>query len=422
MLNGKIFSFSLLISNFSSLAQQNTDNIDDVFVENIRSVRLHLNGDMLSLPIIELNSNLELLLSFDDLNEELTDYLYTITLCNADWSISDLDEMEYIEGYNGSRIQEYQYSYNTLKNYTHYELSLPNDDIQWLVSGNYLLKVYEDIEDQPLVLTRRFMVVEPIMVTLPQMVVPSIVSKYKTHHEIDFTVNHKGIEINNPRKVLSATVLQNGRWDNALTDLKPAYIKGYDLIFDYQDKIIFPAGKEFRYVDLRTFRYLNEKIVDIYRSDEIFDVMMFKEEPRVFKNFQSYKDLNGNYLIELREDKNADLESDYASVFFSLGVSQEYYDSDVYVFGKITDWKLKEEFKLAYNPTVSAYVGRALLKQGFYNYYYVEVPAESTTFSHETIEGNWHETENKYTVLVYYRPFGGRHDRLVSSRTISSAF
>jgi len=266
------------------------------------------------------------------------------------------------------------------------------------------------------------MVVDPILVTLPHMVVPSIVSKYKTHHEIDFNVNHKGVDINNPRKNLSATVLQNGRWDNALTGLKPVYIKGYDLIFDYQDKVIFPAGKEFRYLDIRTFRYLNEKIVDIYRSDEIYDVMMFKEEPRVFKNFQSYKDINGNFLIELKEDKNPDLESEYASVFFSLGVSQEYFDSEVYIFGKLTDWQLKREFKMAYNPTVSAYVGRALLKQGYYNYYFVEVPAESTSFNHESIEGNWYETENKYTVLVYYRPFGARHDRLVSARTISSSY
>jgi len=418
----RIFFILIVLNSLQSFAQQNTSNYDHVFVDNIRSVKFHMNGDMLSFPIIELNSNMELLLSFDDLNEDVADYIYTLTLCNADWSLTDMDELDYLEGYNGIRISGYEYSYNTLKNYTHFELSLPNDDVRWLVSGNYVLDVYEDNEEQTLVITRRFMVVEPIMATLPQLVFPSIVSKYKTHHEIDFTVNHKGVEINNPRKNLSATVLQNGRWDNALTGLKPVYIKGYDLIFDFQDKVIFPAGKEFRYLDIRTFRYLNEKIVDIYRSDEIYDVMMFKEEPRVFKNFQSYKDINGNFLIELKEDKNPDLESEYASVFFSLGVSQEYFDSEVYIFGKLTDWQLKKEFKLAYNPNVSAYVGRALLKQGYYNYYYVEVPAESTTFNHESIEGNWHQTENKYTVLVYYRPFGARHDRLVSTRTISSSY
>jgi Type 9 secretion system plug protein 1st domain len=419
----RIFLILLILNSLSGLAQQKgTKNFDNIYVENIHSVRFQLDGVLLSYPIIDLNSSAQLLLSFDDFNENFTTYFYTLTLCNADWKPAELDELDYLDGYNREIITDYEFSFNTLKNYTHYELKLPNDDIRWLVSGNYLLNVYEEKdEEEVLVITRRFMVVEPILKTTPQMVFPSIVSKFKTHQEIDFTVNHKGVEIDNPRKEISAVVLQNGRWDNAISDLKPVYIKGFDLIFDFQDKVVFPAGKEFRYLDIRTFRYVNEKIVNIYRSGEYYDVMLFKEGPRIYRNFQTYNDINGDFLIDHLEERNPDLEGEYASVFFSLGVSQEYFDSDIYIFGKITDWQLKEEFKMAYNPTVSAYVGRALLKQGFYNYYYVEVPAESTTFSHETIEGNWHETENKYTVLVYYRPFGARHDRLVSAFTISSS-
>lgn len=419
----RILFIFLLTTSFQSFAQQNeAKNYDNVYVGNIRSVKFHPEGAPLGYPIVDLNSNTQLTLSFDDLNEEFIDYFYTITLCNADWSPADLNEMDYLEGFNGERISEYHYSFNTLKNYTHYVLKLPNDNIRWLLSGNYLVNVYEDTEEAALVITRRFMVVEPIMKTFPQMVFPNQPSKSKTHHELDFTVNHKGIEISNPRKEISAVVLQNGRWDNAITGLSPVFIKGYDLIFDFQNKIVFPAGKEFRHLDIRTFRYLSDKSVEITSTDELYDVLLFKEEPRVFKNFQTYKDINGNFVIEHAEDKNADLEGDYASVFFSLGVSQEYFDSDVYIFGKITDWQLKPEFKMAYNATVSAYVGRALLKQGFYNYYYVELPAGSTISSHENIEGDWHEAENTYTVLIYYRPFGARHDLLVSSSTISSSF
>lgn len=417
----KILFILLLLTSFQGFAQQEgTKNVDAVYVENIHSVRFHVDGTLLSYPLVNLNSNSQLLLSFDDFNDEITDYVYTITLCNADWTLANLDEMDYIDGFNGERISEYEFSFNTLKNYTHYKLRLPNEDIRWTVSGNYIVNVYEDNEEQTPVITRRFMVVEQSMTTAADMVPPNIVSKYKSHQELDFTVNHKNIEINNPRKDISAVVLQNGRWDNAITGLKPVYVKGYDLLFDYQDKVVFPAGKEFRHLDIRTLRHRTQNVGDISRTDDFYDVMLLKEEPHVFKNYHSYVDINGDFIIELQEERDPDLESEYARVLFSLSVNQEYFDSEVYILGKMTDWQLKEEFKMVYNETVRAYVGRALLKQGFYNYYYVEVPEGSKTFSHENIEGDWHETENKYTVLVYFRPFGARHDRLVSAQTISS--
>ncbi len=397
-------------------------NVDHVYVENIKTVNFHVDGDLLSYPIIELNSNARLLLSFDDFNEDITDYIYTVTLCNADWTPADLNEMDYINGFNGDRITNYEFSFNTLKGYTHFELQLPNNNLRLLVSGNYLLQVFEEYGDQRPVITRRFMVVEPLMKTLPQMVAPAMVSKNRTHQEIDFTVSHKGMEVRNARKEVSATVLQNGRWDNAIMDIKPLYIKGYDLIFDHQDKVVFPAGKEFRFLDIRSFRYLSENVAEITRSGDTYDVLMRKDEPRVFRNFQAFTDINGNFVIENADGRNPHLGGDYASVLISMGVTQEYFDSEVYLMGKMTDWQLKPEFKMIYNPAVSAYVARVLLKQGYYNYYFVELPEGSPAYSHENIEGDWYETENKYTILVYYRPFGERHDLLVSAVTITSNY
>ncbi len=395
-------------------------NYDHTYKENIKTVKFHLDGAFLSYPIINLNSNSRLVLSFDDINEDVTDYVYSISHCNKDWTPSELDEMDYLDGFNGERIDEYDFSFNTIFEYTHYEIAIPNDDIQWLVSGNYILNIFEDDEDQDPVLTRRFMVTESLMRTIPDMVTPSKVSKNRTHQEVDFKVNFKGIDIKNAQRDVTAVVLQNGRWDNAVTGLKPVFTKQEEMIFDYQDKVIFPAGKEFRFVDIRSLRYLREGIADIIREDNYFDVVVKQGLSRANDNFNAYNDINGNFIIEHLEKNRPDLQGDYAKVLFAAGVSQEYFDTDVYVFGALSEWQLKEEFKMKFNPAISSYVTQAFLKQGFYNYYFVTIPEGEKEISLEEFEGNWHQVENNYTVLIYYRPFGERYDRLVSVKTISS--
>ncbi|MFT5165720.1 MAG: hypothetical protein ACI8P3_000948 [Saprospiraceae bacterium] len=412
---------SLTILTLSLFGQDRSlKNYDHVYKHNIKSVKFHLNGAFLSIPIVNLQSSARLVLSFDDMNEDVTDYTYTIAHCNQDWKPSDLEEMDYMDGFNGERINDYDFSFNTLTDYTHYDLLLPNDDIRWLVSGNYIVHVFSDDEDQEPVITRRFMVSESIMRIIPDMVSASKVGKYKTHQELDFVVDFKGLDIDNTQREITACVLQNGRWDNAITGLKPLFTKGDNMLFDYQDKITFPAGKEFRYLDIRTFRYNREGIADILRMDTYWDVVAQKEESRAYQNFQTYNDINGNFVIESLDDNDADLKGDYAKVLFAAGIGQELLDTDVYVVGAMTDWELKKEFKMVYNPAVGSYVTQPFLKQGYYNYYYATVPAGEKSMNFEEFEGNWHQTENSYTILVYYRPFGARHDRLAAVRTIDS--
>ena len=411
----------LLLATYNLSGQSDSlRNYDFVYRDNIHAVKFHINGLPLSNPIIDLNSSSRLVLSFDDLNDDITDYVYQIVHCDMNWKPSELDELDYIDGFNGERIADYNFSYNTLKDYTHYDLFLPNQDLRWTISGNYLLHIWEDNEERRPVITRRFMVAESKVRIGGELVAPSKVDKYRSHQEIDFLVNHKGLDIRNPRREITAVVLQNGRWDNAISGLKPVFIKGEDLLFDFQDKIVFPAGKEFRFLDMRTFRYLTEKMADMVERDTEYDIALFKEEARTFKNFRSYEDINGRFLIDHQEREDADIEGDYATIFFSVGVTQELFDTDVYLFGALTDWQIQDKYQLKYNPAVGAYVGKVLLKQGFYNYFYVGVPAGSDQIDYETFEGNWHETENEYTILIYYRPFGQRYDSLIAVRTLTA--
>lgn len=430
-----------------------------VYVDYIKSIKFHIPGVVVSYPIINLGSG-SLTLSFDDLDGDAKNYVYSIVHCDADWTPSDLTEMEYIDGFNEERIRQTDFSFNSLTNYTHHRITLPNEDLNFTKSGNYLLKVYDDEDDKFLILTRRFMVVDPKFIVRAEVVLPSMVNKTKTHQEINFVVEHKGTRINNPRQEVNVVVMQNGRWDNALKNIKPQFIKPNSLVYDLLDKVVFPAGKEFRFFDLRSLKYRGSGVKAIEEFDDGYDVTLYMDEMRGYSVYYNIRDLNGSFVIGnvdngdrgvgfnlntnnqnlnagqrealeaaqmdilrrqlIENEQSNNLQSDYANVLFSLKMNEPFYDKDVYIFGELTDWQIKDEFKMTYQNVVNAYVADIFLKQGYYNYIYATVPKKGEkVIDVGELEGNWFETENQYTVLVYYRPFGARYDRLMSARTIT---
>lgn len=412
-----------LLSWFASIGQdQSFLYKDHTYLDNIRSVKFFLGEVYISYPIIRLGSGQQLTLIFDDLSTNAKYYTYRLIHCDKDWRPSNLSELEYLEGFSGERIDDFQYSFKTRTPFVNYQLKLPNEDITWTKSGNYLLVVFDADRGQIPAFTRRFVVVEDFVRIQPAMTRPAVVGKSRTHHEIDFLVNHEYLDIRNPRAEVSATILQNGRWDNAMQGLAPFLIKGKSLVFDYTDQIVFPAGKEFRYLDMRSLRFGSENISTIETYEDGFEVMLFRdnkrlERPTVFRN-----DLNGNFVIETTDQRDFDLSSDYAQVLFSLYSPTVYDDHDLYVVGGFNGWQLKPENKMVYNNSVNGYVAKILLKQGYYDYAYALVPRSGSVQQLNTaeIEGDWFETNNDYTILIYYKPFGGRYDQVIGSVTFQS--
>lgn len=402
-------------------------NYDYTYLDNIRSVKFHSEGLLLSYPIIELGGAARLALSFDDIDGDVKDYIYTFVHCDINWQPSNLQEMEYLEGFTGERIQQFSFSFKTLWPYTHYELSLPNNDLRWLQSGNYLLKVYDDTDERRLAITRRFVVVEPLLGIGPQVLRASQVSKFRTHQEIDFVVDHPRLKIQNPLQEIRAVILQNGRWDNAVTDVPPKFIRPNSLIFDYQDRVVFPGGKEFRFADLRSLRLVSFNVLSVDRTDDGIFIQLKKDQFRAQQSYTTFEDINGNFVLETTDQDDNDLAGEYCEVFFTLNAEQPYSGKEVYLFGAFTEWQLKPEYRMAYNESRNGYVGKALLKQGYYDYSYAVLDEEANNSQNKqpvpdmgVVEGNSFETENEYTILIYYRPFGSRFDRVVGAATFTS--
>ncbi len=316
-MNLRILLLALVFARFSASAQTNPAVILD---PNILTVQLYLAGAPLTQPVVELNAAAgSLMLEFDHYGPDIKDYLYTFQHCNSDWKPSDLNDNEYIDGFTEDRITDFSNSFNSLTNYTHYRLGLPNRNMRWSKSGNYLLKVFDNDDDRRLVLVRRFMVVEPLWGVEAQFVRTAQVQYMNTHHEIDFTVLHRSTRVQNPINDVKAFVLQNGRWDNAIGPLSTNFTRAGDqLVFDYQDKIVFPAGKEWRFFDMRSFDYRGERVRRIEEKRDYYEVTLQPDESRANTAYIFRGDLNGRYSIENTNFNQTLSQCDYARVLFSI--------------------------------------------------------------------------------------------------------
>lgn len=417
---------------------------DKVYVDNIRTVQFHVAGLLTSFPIMQLGASEALSLAFDDLDADSKYYRYTVIHCDRNWKPSDLDFNEYVYGFDGEELEAFDRSMSTLVPFTHYTLLLPNADFEITKSGNYILVIFLDDPSDP-VITRRFMVADPkvvIRTTLPR---PANVAKINTHQEIDFEVNVEFLRVLDPKNDVSAVVMQNGRWDNAIIDLQSKFERGTSLVFDYQDKITFPAGLDFRNLDIRSTVYRSRDVFEIRRENNRHRIIAEYDEPRSFNRYLSEIDVNGQFVIRNSDDRRYtsittldedalgqlveaisvvdvtqhNLVADYVDVLFTLKTDTEY-DSDVFIFGELSDWSLQERFRMRYDRINGAYFADVPLKQGFYDYIYVLANSDGSA-DENTIEGDWYEATNDYTILIYYTGFGARYDQLVGAVTVPSA-
>jgi len=422
----KIYFFlilSLTILASSLQGQGTSDNFfykDFIYFDHIKSVQFGHGNLQQSFPIIDLNSRGSLSLSFDDMEGGDKIYTYAIVHCTKNWERSELEDIEYMDGYNGEEIEDFEYSISTILDYTNYSLRIPNDELEWNVSGNYVLIIYEgDDDDKIPVITRRFMVIENVITIGVKMENPFNVSLLRTHHKLNFFVTNKNFRITNPINELYAVVLQNNRWDNAIENVSPKFQTANQIQWNQTDLITFPAQKEFRNFDTRTLRSTSEFVHSIDITYDAATVLLHITEPRTNRNFLSDTDINGKFILANDDFDNDRVRSEYSEVIFTLDPPYKY-DKDIYIIGKFTDWEAREPYKMRYDEERKVYIGSCTLKQGYYNYLYGMIDDDGK-ISTELLEGNWYETENEYTVLMYYSEFGARYDRLIGMRTIVSS-
>ena len=411
------FLFPLLMLHAFLAKGQNFSCQNKVYSPNIKTIECYNSSKEQSYPIISLNSAETLIIGFDDLQGGSKNYSFTIEHCTYDWKSSMLNRLDYIDGLSESNIFNYQYSFNTLQKFTHYQFTFPNEQLKPKIAGNYILKVYENGHSNSPVFTQQFYVVSNTLSIGGELVTSSEVSNRNTKQKVNFTIFNR-FTIQNPSTDVKVVVMQNFIPQTAKLNTKPRFNKQTSLVYNDLNANEFWGGNEFRKFDFRSFRYKPTGVAQIY-TDSLKNVVLQTDLLQDKVKYVNSIDDNGTFFIRNNDGRNNVTDSDYAWVLFTLNAPKPSNNGHAYVVGRFNNYTISDENKLSYESSRRRFYGNIKLKQGVYDYKYVWVD-DTGAFNDTVFEASFFETENNYLILVYYRKPGSRFDELAAYASISS--
>jgi len=405
-----IFTYCLAcLLPFSAFAQRH--EIND---ENIRSLQVVANQKWMDLPIMVLNDG-KISINFDDLTHTYRRLTYRLEHCEADWKPSvGLFESDVVDGFiAGNTIDDVKESTLTNTLYTHYHFDLPNDKCQPKLSGNYRLSVYDDdsSSDHPL-LTACFMLTEPAESSMGvrlNITTQTDQSINREQQQAEMLIDYGPYTVSNPQQQIKTIVLQNRNWLDARWNSKPQYVMPNGLRWLHNQDYIFWAGNEYRKFEILSTDVASMGVDKIGWDGKNFHAYLFPTTP--FLNYLYNEDADGAFLIRNSDNVEINTTSDYMLTHFQLNVPSPY-PYRIFLNGDWTYDRLLPTYEMTYNSTGGYYEAVVPLKLGYYNYQFLATD-EQGRLSSFRVDNSHYQTENSYQALIYFRPQGGRTDKLV---------
>lgn len=417
-MKSKLLIISILIGACTPLTQTSTGtdsstkvlrNIDYAYEKEIKTIILGpgFNGPQAHLlPAVTELGQWNLMLQFDDLRTDRSNYYARIVHCDQDWSTSTLQDLDYLTDYNEFPILNFEYSVDTQLPYVHYWFALPPVKLP----GNYLIVVYRESDKDDIILSKRFMVFQNRISFVDEQNLVGAGSVASLNQQINFTINYKFAELVNPMENVNVSIRQNQRWDNMAQQIKPSFVREVNKELEYRffdDSKMFKGGNEFRFFDIRSLISPGRNVASVDKTKKPFEIFIERDKPKTRDLYSQYLDYNGNFILDNYDYRDQNF-SNYAYVNFAL--ASKPLPANVYVTGEFSYWNLTDEYRMQYDSAKQEYHSRVLLKQGWYDYQYV---TQSKSLPPYYVEGSHYETENSYEIFVYYRAFLPRADLLI---------
>ena len=409
----------LSVVGFMPVSAAAADTRQAIFHPDFRTLTVRLDGELMSVPVLRLGTEDHLEISFDEIGNDYRYLQYRLLHYNADWQPSRLLESEYLSGFNIGEITDYAFSSNTFVHFVNYHLSFPQEGMEPLVSGNYLLQVFDQEEPDETLLQLRFSVSENTVGVGGIASGRTDKGFNTTWQQLDLEVVPQGMSIGNPYQDLTITVSQNGRPETQRSISHPLRIDGEKIVYAHTPELIFPASNEYRRFETVRISDPGMHVDSIRYGGSNYHVWLSPDQWRAEGHYSYDSTQRGRFLIRESNATDSDLGADYVTVHFTLD-SPQIMDADVYLDGDLTLHEISDRWKLSYDYNTQLYSLQAPLKQGSYNYQYIAIPrgGDRSKASTAPIEGDFYETVNEYLVEVYYHPPGARADRLLGHAVI----
>ena len=420
MRNLLIFAILCLLSiAHSHICAQAQPGRTEYLAPNIHTIQLKVNDKAEAFPVLKLNSDDILHVSFDDLTHEYKRYTYKIEHCDAEGNVSDgLFESEYVRSAADEVvIDDYEQSENTTVLYTHYTFSLPNTQMRPLLSGNYRITVSTENDEGNIapVLRTYFGVVDTKVGIYPTCSTNTEVDWNGSHQQLSLRVDASNLTLRDAENEVKVVVMQNRRLDNAVMFPQFTAQNGSNLLWEHTRDLIFEAGNEYRKMEIISTRYPGMHGEGVRWIEPYYHYTIMADTQR--KNYLYDEDRNGLYLTRYEGGGDANVQADYVLAHFSLS-SLPMNNAKVYISGQWTGGTLNEQYAMHYDDASESYVADVLLKCGYYNYLYLTALSNNVKRGTTApVEGDFYQTENEYDILVYYYPAGGRYWQLVGCVT-----
>ncbi|MBN2236593.1 MAG: DUF5103 domain-containing protein [Bacteroidales bacterium] len=389
---------------------------EKIYSANIKTVKLYPENNPLGEAVLFISESDQLILHFDELDSDYTDYYYSLIHCDAKWQKSDLLPNEYINGYAEAPIIDYQFSKNTKVPYIHYSLTIPNREMQFRFSGNYLLIVFPNGYPERPIFTKKLYVVDELCTIGGTIQASSNPELRSTSQEIAFSVNISSLNSRFPDREITTQIQQNGRFDNQINSIKPLQIRDDILDFNLQGMNTFKGLNTFRLFNISSLEYNSEYVYSIDKTQAIDEVELLLCKRRDNSPYKNEPTQFGKFYIDTKTYDDPSTESEYALVEFLLASPQPFADAEVCLLGGFDLWSLSH--KLSYDSSKKAYKTRILLKQGFYSYLFALTNRTTKRTDVSQLEGSYFQTPNNYFIRVYYRAPGTTYDQLVGWQNI----